>query len=93
MSLEREQRILAMLDKKVEKAFTAAEGALEQWVSYNPIEGYSQNKDLELYRSWDRRNEIYKRVLIQRDGALERVAELKKQEWHDKGVKGMEGKE
>lgn len=77
-SLEREERILAMLEIKVEKTQIAADGALEMWLSYNPVSGYSQKKDLELYRSWDRRNEIYKRVLIQRDGALERVAELKK---------------
>ena len=79
-SLEREQRILARLETKLEKATHAADGALEQWISYCPLEGFSQKKDEELYKSWTRRHEICQRVLIQRDGALERVAELKKDE-------------
>ena len=78
-SLEREERILARLETKLEKARIAADGALEHWISYLPLSGYSPKKDRELCASWTRKYEIYKRVLIQRDGALERVAELKKE--------------
>ena len=78
MSLEREQRILARLDTKLEKANDAAEGALEQWVSYNPISGFSHKKDAALHQDWCRRLEIYKRVQIQREASALRVEELKK---------------
>ena len=77
--LEREERILARLETKLEKATHAADGALELWLSYTPLEGFSQKKDQELYASWTRRHEICQRVLIQRDGALERVKEMKKE--------------
>ena len=76
-SLEREERILTRLTTKAEKAQHAADGALEMWLSYNPTSGFSQIKDQELHDSWARKNEIVKRIVIQRDGSAERVEELK----------------